>query len=354
MPNQNGRNMNENRGEQRSWRPQDDERLMRDRGERDQRDRDDDTERFGGGQSGYGAGRFGDDRSMGSGYRNQSQGNRSYDDRQGMHTDDRFTGRGGEGYWEDRTERTNYNSGYNQGGMGFGASGGGPQQRGSQPGFRGGNIGANMASEYNQGRYPDMYGPDDNYGSYGQRQNTRFGQGGNYQQADFEHGVGYGQGTGGRWANVPQAGMQQGGMSQGRGMQGNYGPDMQRGGYGGSGMQGGYGQQSPGHRGKGPQGYTRSDDRIRETVCEALHDDDHVDATHIEVVVKNGEVILTGNVEDRRQKRLAEDLVERLPGVKDVQNQLRCGSADRRGNQNTGSAVGRNETEMTSDKKHRA
>jgi osmotically-inducible protein OsmY len=373
MPNQNGRNMNDNRGEQRSWRPQDDERMMRDRGERDQRDRDDDTERFGGGQSGYGSGRFGDDRSMGAGYRNQSQPQRgNYDDRQGMHTDDRFSGRGGEGYWEDRSERTNYNSGYNQGGMGYGNYGGGQQQRGSQQGFRGGNAGANMASEYNQGRYPDMYGPDDNYGSYAGRQNGRFGQGGNYQQADFEHGVGYGQGTGGRWANVPQAGMQQDygrGMPQSRGMQGgygmqgggyggmqgNYGSDMQRGygGYGGSGMQGGYGQQQS-HRGKGPQGYTRSDDRIKETVCEALHDDDHVDASHIEVVVKNGEVMLTGNVDDRRQKRLAEDLVERLPGVKDVQNQLRCGSSDRRGNQNTGSAVGKNETEMSSDKKHRA
>jgi osmotically-inducible protein OsmY len=366
MPNQNGRQYrDDNRGDQRSWRPQDDDRMMRDRD-------DDRTERHGGGQSGYGSGRAGEDRSMGPGYRNQASANRSFEDRQGMHTDDRFTGRGGEGYWEDRSERTNYNSGYNQGGMGYGNYGGGQQQRSS---FRGGSAGAqNMASEYNQGRgYPDMYGPDENYGS---RPNTRYGQGGNYEQADFEHGVGYGQGTGGRWANVPQAGMQggmQGGMRRQGGMQGNYGQGGMQGNYGqggmqgnyGQGMQSGYGQQSGGygqqpgvgsHRGKGPVGYTRSDDRIRENVCEALHDDDHIDATHIEVVVKNGEVILTGNVEDRRQKRLAEDLVEQMPGVKDVQNQLRCGS-ERRGNQNTGSGVGKNETENrieTSDKKHRA
>ena len=60
---------------------------------------DDDTEQYGGGQSGYGSGRDGDDRSMGPAYRNQAYGDRQYDDRQGMHTDERFTGRGGEGYW---------------------------------------------------------------------------------------------------------------------------------------------------------------------------------------------------------------------------------------------------------------
>ncbi len=348
MPNQNGRNTNDTRKEQRSFRPQDDERTTRDSGDREHRDdteRDRSTEQYGGGQSGYGSGRVGEDRSMGPAYRNQGGANRSHEDRQGVHTDDRFTGRGGEGYWEDRTERSGYNSGYNQGGMGYGQSGGGTQR--PAQGYRGGNTGAQHAQDYNQQqRYPDMTGPDNNDGSRGQ--NTRYGQGGNTQQADFEHGVGYGQGTGGRWANVPQAGMQpDAGRPQQGGMQGNYGRDMQRGPGGPSG--------SGTHRGKGPQGYTRSDDRIKETVCEALHDDDHIDATHIEVVVKNGEVMLTGTVDDRRQKRLAEDLVERLPGVKDIQNQLRCGGSERQGNSSTSSAVGKNETETsTSDKKHRA
>jgi hypothetical protein len=41
------------------------------------------------------------------------------------------------------------------------------------------------------------------------------------------------------------------------------------------------------------------------------------------VQVRNGEVTLTGMVDDRRQKRMAEDTVESVPGVKDVQNQLR-------------------------------
>jgi hypothetical protein len=79
----------------------------------------------------------------------------------------------------------------------------------------------------------------------------------------------------------------------------------------------------PSQRGKGPVGYTRSDERIRELVCDALTDDHYVDATNIEVTVRSGEVILSGTVDDRLQKRMAETCVERIGGVKDVQNQLR-------------------------------
>jgi hypothetical protein len=84
------------------------------------------------------------------------------------------------------------------------------------------------------------------------------------------------------------------------------------------------------HRGKGPRGFQRSDERIRELVNEALTDHDEVDATNIEVAVRNGEVTLTGTVEDRRTKRMAEDCVERISGVIDVQNQLKIGVHDSR------------------------
>jgi osmotically-inducible protein OsmY len=80
-----------------------------------------------------------------------------------------------------------------------------------------------------------------------------------------------------------------------------------------------------GHRGKGPQGYQRSDERIRELVCEALTDDDHVDATHVEVTVRDGEVTLAGIVDDRPMKRRAEEVTDRVPGVRDVHNQIRLG-----------------------------
>jgi hypothetical protein len=77
------------------------------------------------------------------------------------------------------------------------------------------------------------------------------------------------------------------------------------------------------HRGKGPKGFKRSDERIREAVSEALQEDHHVDASEISVEVQDGEVILTGTVDDRRTKRLAEQVVEGLSGVHDVVNQLR-------------------------------
>ena len=77
------------------------------------------------------------------------------------------------------------------------------------------------------------------------------------------------------------------------------------------------------HRGRGPAGYTRSDEPIREDVNDKLTDDWRVDASAIEVTVASGEVTLDGTVPSREQKRRAEDLVDSLSGVKHVQNNLR-------------------------------
>lgn len=85
----------------------------------------------------------------------------------------------------------------------------------------------------------------------------------------------------------------------------------------------GYDDDRPSFRGRGPKNYRRSDERIREDVCERLTLDHDVDATDIEVNVAAGVVTLSGNVNDRRAKRLAEDLSENVRGVKDVQNDLR-------------------------------
>lgn len=87
-----------------------------------------------------------------------------------------------------------------------------------------------------------------------------------------------------------------------------------------------YGSSSmarPSFRGRGPKGFQRSDERIRELVCERLHDHDDIDASDIDVTVSNGEVTLAGTVDDRRTKMLAEDVVESVSGVKDVQNSLK-------------------------------
>ena len=74
--------------------------------------------------------------------------------------------------------------------------------------------------------------------------------------------------------------------------------------------------------GRGPKGYQRSDERIREDVSDRLMEHPDIDATDVEVKVKNGVVTLTGTVDDRWAKRLAEDLAETAMGVKDVMNQL--------------------------------
>ena len=63
--------------------------------------------------------------------------------------------------------------------------------------------------------------------------------------------------------------------------------------------------QRGGYSGKGPRGYTRSDDRVREDVCDRLSWDDEVDASDITVTVSQGEVTLEGNVPDRHSKRHA-------------------------------------------------
>jgi osmotically-inducible protein OsmY len=77
------------------------------------------------------------------------------------------------------------------------------------------------------------------------------------------------------------------------------------------------------HRGKGPKGYVRTDERIREDVNDRLSDDPMLDASDIEVIVAGGEVTLNGFITTRQDKRRAEDIVETVSGVRHVQNNLR-------------------------------
>jgi hypothetical protein len=77
------------------------------------------------------------------------------------------------------------------------------------------------------------------------------------------------------------------------------------------------------HRGKGPRNYKRSDDRIKEVLSDTYCDHPYLDASGIEVEVKDSEVILSGWVDDRYAKRLAEDLAEDTLGVTNVENRIR-------------------------------
>ncbi|KAA0581206.1 BON domain-containing protein [Azospirillum sp. B21] len=95
------------------------------------------------------------------------------------------------------------------------------------------------------------------------------------------------------------------------------------------------------HRGRGPRGYSRSDERVREDVSDRLTDDAYVDASDIEVAVSGGEVTLTGMVPDRQTKRRAEDVAEAVSGVTHVQNNLRVRSqTGNQGSSGWGSSTG--------------
>ncbi|MGZ3460715.1 MAG: BON domain-containing protein, partial [Archangium sp.] len=71
-----------------------------------------------------------------------------------------------------------------------------------------------------------------------------------------------------------------------------------------------------------PKGYQRADERIREDVCEQLMECP-IDVGDVEVIVSNGEVTLSGRVEERREKRAIEDIAASVRGVHDVHNRVR-------------------------------
>lgn len=80
-------------------------------------------------------------------------------------------------------------------------------------------------------------------------------------------------------------------------------------------------------RGRGPRGYRRSDERIKEDVHDRLTDHPYLDAYEIVVAVADGDVTLAGTVGSRYEKRLAEDLSATVSGVNNVQNNLRAREA---------------------------
>jgi hypothetical protein len=236
-------------------------------------------ERYGQGQSGYSAGRHGEDRAQQGHMRNRNELGTSaaYDRDRGYGNDDRFSGRGGSSrepwrgeQWRDDRSVSGNGPGYS----GYGASGGFDQSTG-----------------FDQRMGYDRYG----HGGPGHERGDR----------GFEAGPGR--------HEEPQQSYGMRGSQDGQGYRGSQ--DSARGAHTHRGT-------GP-HRGKGPMGYQRSDERIRELVCEALADDDLIDASQIHVTVKDGEVTLSGTVDDRRTKREAEDCVASVTGVRDVQVQLK-------------------------------
>jgi osmotically-inducible protein OsmY len=209
-------------------------------------------------------------------YENRGYGERSYGDRG-------YENRGyGERSYGDRSQG---DRGFSDRGYGYGS------------GFRGAGEGYGMYSGTGSGA---GYGGGTSYSrDYGS------GYGSGYRDE-------YGRGSGSSFAGAGERGSGsyggQFGFGEGRGM---------------------------GYSGRGPKGYQRSDARINEDVCDRLCDSPDIDASDIEVSVNQGEVTLSGSVDDREVKRRAEDLVERISGVREVHNNLRVNRG-----QSTGSASG--------------
>jgi len=66
----------------------------------------------------------------------------------------------------------------------------------------------------------------------------------------------------------------------------------------------------------------RSDAEVRQEAVEALIRDVRVDASHVDVHVVNGVVTLRGRIPTPFERRVAEDIVRRIKGVRDLRNEL--------------------------------
>lgn len=188
--------------------------------------------------------------------------------------------------------------------------------RGQQQAFRG--------QQGQSGGYQGDWGDSFSQPQYAYGGERNFNQPGYFQAGDFSHQSGYTRSEypedsylhGGYGAHGYSRQNQQAGRTLGT-------QDWQE---RAGGQRGAFGLQNS-HRGRGPQGYTRSDERIREDICERLSEHHYIDASNIRVEVKDGVVTLEGSVDDRWQKYQTEDLADATSGVRDIQNRLNVSRA---------------------------
>lgn len=196
------------------------------------------------------------------------------------------------------------------------------------------------------GRETGYGGYDGEYGNYGGSGSARrggrgtgagqageaggFERGGDYRSSGYGGGGGYGS-RGGRYGgrDLPYPGGEEsmGGYRGGDrfgspgGGEANWDGGSYRGDdrYGGDAS--GSGQGRSGQRYM-PKGYQRSDERIREDVCERLSHSG-LDVSEVSVEVAQGHVTLTGSVPNRYMKHGIEDCADDCTGVQDIDNRIR-------------------------------
>lgn len=76
------------------------------------------------------------------------------------------------------------------------------------------------------------------------------------------------------------------------------------------------------YRGIGPRGYRRSDARTYEDICDRLTENPFIDASDIEVMVRDGEIMLSGTVDSAISAYQAESIARETAGVLVVRNNL--------------------------------
>lgn len=81
-------------------------------------------------------------------------------------------------------------------------------------------------------------------------------------------------------------------------------------------------------RSRMPRSYKRSDDRIREDICERLAADPRLDASDVSVQVRDGAVVLEGSVPERRMKYIIEDIAAECIRANDVDNHITVARSD--------------------------
>jgi hypothetical protein len=77
---------------------------------------------------------------------------------------------------------------------------------------------------------------------------------------------------------------------------------------------------------RGPKGYTRSDERIREDISERLYHNANIDSSEVSVSVSSGKVTLEGTVPQRWMRHAIENEADRAMGVRDIDNNIRVQS----------------------------
>lgn len=176
-------------------------------------------------------------------------------------------------------------------------------ERSNQNGLNAGAYRGEIEGPHGRGVAGGAYRPGQDVGSYGSGGDRGTYRGGFYG-GDVQGGYG-GRGTG---------------MQNQRDFSQRWDAEQQRYGFEENGISTEMGQSS---YGKGPKGYKRSDERMKEDLCERIAQLHGVDASDVEVQVGEAEVTLTGTVPDRHMKYQLEHAAFDIFGVQDVNNRLK-------------------------------